>query len=138
MEEKLSTLSADNLDELLRTSKREFDYYKRTNNISALRDASEKLFTLFENIVEYKSQIYVKDYTHFKKLLSKVDIGLSIPEKTELKNKASILHVFHRHGLITETPTSTREEAEAIYKYVYSKLKKIIYYNLSFQERIRT
>ncbi len=95
----------------------EYKKYIQFHNINYLRQASGKLFTVAENLVEYKTNVYVDSFSKFRNLITKTNIKY----KDLLVSQVFQLHVFYYHG---EAEGLTQNDISHLYLKVYHELKR--------------
>lgn len=110
------------IDNLFHVAKVDYETYEQSNNIGFLRDSSEKLVALAQNIVEYKTNIYIEGWISFKKALYSNKILIPHKEKQQMVANIFTLHGFFYHGLNEGQDTN---DIIPIYNSVLAKLKKI-------------
>lgn len=94
----------------------EYKKYIQFHNINYLRQASGKLFTVAENLVEYKTNVYVDSFSKFRNLITKTNIKY----KDLLVSQVFQLNVFYYHG---EAEGLTQNDISHLYLKVYHELK---------------
>ena len=94
----------ESLIEMLDTSEADYkDYLKDTNNISRLRDASNKLVAVAEDLTENMTNSRIDGYGDWRKKFSQLkNLSLKGQERELLLARLDSLHIFFYEGLLQD------------------------------------
>ena len=114
---KMIYYTKEELEEMLGASKSDYEKWKETSKLAYLRDASNKLVAIAENLLSNKLDRDMKNYGEFRANFDKLS------KDTIMKEYLHSLHVFFYEGLSYDTTT---KDIEYIYHKTYKFFRNLV------------
>ena len=107
----------EELAEMLEASKSDYEKWKETSKLAYLKDASNKLVAIAEDLLSNKLDRDIKNYGEFRANFDKLS------KNTTMKEYLHSLHVFFYEGLPYDT---TAQDIEYIYHKAYKFFRNLV------------
>jgi len=108
----------ENMKNMLKYSKQEYQQYRKNNNVIYLQQASEKLFSVVENYISFINQIRIEYFQQARKLISEKAL-------IRLLYDARDLHRFFYHGINEMIEVDAEELYLSVLKRIEIRVKEI-------------
>ncbi len=107
----------EELEEMLEASKSDYEKWEETTKLAYLKDASNKLVAIAEDLLSNKLDRNIKNYGEFRANFDKLS------KDTTMKEYLHSLHVFFYEGLSYDT---TIKDIEYIYHKTYKFFRNLV------------